>query len=372
MYIHELSDWPDFRWSAESLLESVASVRMKQGKLIGQMRSLGFMERQEATLETITLDVLKTSEIEGEFLDPNQVRSSIAKRLGLDIGRLKTQDRNIDAVVDMMIDVRDNYSKPLTSERLYAWHRNLFPNPRLVFPAIVVGAWRDDQRAPMRVVSGAVGRERIHFQAPAANLLDQEMDRFINWFEHSPTMEPLVKAGLAHLYFVTIHPFSDGNGRIARAIADLALARSEVTEQRFYSMSAQIRIERKDYYAVLEQTQKASMDATIWLQWFLGCLERAVDGAQDNLQRIINKARYWQLWKNLEINERQRNILNRLLDKNFEGKLNTSKWAKMNKTSSDTALRDIKQLVELGVLVKEASGGRETSYTLNEVAQLNT
>lgn len=368
MYIHELSDWPKFRWSAESLLEQVASVRLKQGKLIGRVQSLGFIEQRKAILETITADVVKTSEIEGELLDAEQVRSSIAKRLGLDIGALKPADRNVDGVVDIMMDVRDNYAKPLTYERLFQWHRDLFPNPNQGVLKIRVGVWRDDRESPMKVVSGPIGRERIHFQAPPAHLLNDEMDEFLNWFEHGAKIDPLIKAGLSHLWFITIHPFADGNGRIARAVADLALARSDATEQRFYSMSAQIRLERSDYYSVLERTQKASMDVTTWLQWFLGCLERAVDGAQENLQAVLTKARYWQSWKAIEMNVRQKKILNRILDGEFEGKLNNSKWAKINHCSPDTALRDITDLIHQGVLVKEPGGGRKTSYALNELA----
>ncbi len=371
MYIHELSDWPKFHWSTESLLEQVASVRLKQGKLIGRVQSLGFIEQKKAILETITADVVKTSEIEGELLDADQVRSSIAKRLGLDIGALKPPDRNVDGVVDMMMDVRDNYAEPLTCERLFRWHRDLFPHHNQGVVKMQVGVWRDDRESPMQVVSGPIGRERIHFQAPAANLLNDEIDAFLNWFERGAKTDPLIKAGLSHLWFITIHPFSDGNGRIARAIADLALARSEATEQRYYSMSAQIRLERNDYYNVLERTQKASMDVTTWLQWFLGCLERAVDGAQENLQTVLTKARYWQSWKTIAINERQRKILNRILDGEFEGKLNNSKWVKINNCSSDTALRDITDLVHHRILVKEPGGGRKTSYTLNDLDGTN-
>jgi Fic family protein len=367
VYIHELSDWPDFHCSNENLLQQVSSVRLKQGKLLGQMESLGFRAQKEAILQTITTDVVKTSEIEGEFLDPVQVRSSVAKRLGIDIGGLGTSDRNVDGIVEMMMDVAHNYNKPLTRARLFRWHKDLFPNAQKRLVKIRVGTWRDDREAPMRVVSGPYGRERVHFQAPAAERVDREMHAFITWFESQQATDPLIKAGLAHLWFVTIHPFSDGNGRIARAIADMALARSDRTDQRFYSMSAQIKTEQQSYYEVLERTQRASMDVTTWLQWFLSCLERAVDGAQDNLQRVLTKAHYWQSWGGLEINERQKKILNRLLDGTFNGKLNSSKWAKINKTSPDTALRDIKQLLDHGVLIREPGGGRSTKYALSEL-----
>jgi len=367
VYIHELSDWPNFHWSNENLLQQVTSVRLKQGKLLGQMESLGFRAQREAILQTITTDVVKTSEIEGEFLDPVQVRSSVAKRLGIDIAALRASDRNVDGIVEMMMDVVRNYNKPLTRARLFHLHKDLFPNPQQGLVKIRVGAWRDDREAPMRVVSGPYGRKRVHFEAPAAERLDREIHAFITWFENKQATDVLIKAGLAHLWFVTIHPFSDGNGRIARAIADMALARSDSSDQRFYSMSAQIKTEQKTYYEVLEQTQKASMDVTTWLQWFLSCLERAVDGAQDNLERVLVKAHYWQSWAGLEINERQKNILNRLLDGSFNGKLNSSKWAKLNRTSPDTALRDIKQLLDYGVLVREPGGGRSTNYALSDL-----
>ena len=370
-YIHELSDWPKFHWDQENLANSLASVRHRQGRLVGHMEALGFELQQQAELTALTDEVVKSSEIEGEKLDTNEVRSSIARRLGIDVGGLEPTDRHVEGVVEMMLDATRKYEQPLTADRLFGWHSALFPTGRSGMRKIRVGAWRDDSSGPMQVVSGPVGRERVHFEAPAAERLDQEMDRFLAWFNEKEAtkaqIEPVLKAGVAHLWFVTIHPFDDGNGRIARAIADLALARAEHTPQRFYSMSAQIRQERSAYYHILEQTQKGSLDITPWLDWFLVCLGRAIDGAQATLGTVLHKARFWQALSSVPINERQRTMLNRLLD-GFEGKLTTSKWAKMTETSSDTALRDITELVERGILVRGLEKGRSTSYALAQLA----
>ena len=363
-YIHELPDWPQFRWEDSRLAAPLASARHLQGRLVGQMEALGFKVREEAVLLTLTEDVLKSSEIEGEMLDADQVRSSVARRLGIDIGGLQPSDRHIDGVVEMMLDATQHYAQPLTSERLFGWHASLFPTGRSGMHRITVGAWRDDRSAPMQVVSGPVGRERVHFEAPAAARLDDEMRRFIEWFNSDTKLEPVLKAALAHLWFVTIHPFDDGNGRIARAIADMSLARSEASSQRFYSMSAQIRDERADYYRILEQTQRATMDVTAWMEWFLGCLTRAIEGAHGALTSVMAKSRYWEKLRDVPMNERQRLMIARLID-GFEGKLTSSKWAALTKSSPDTALRDIQQLVEHGVLVRNSAGGRSTSYSLN-------
>lgn len=362
MYVHELKDWPKFHWS-HKLAELLASVRHRQGRLIGHMEALGFDLRQEAVLETLTADVLKSSEIEGEKLDAVQVRSSIARRLGMDIGALKAADRNIEGVVEMMLDATRNYEQPLTADRLFGWHAALFPTGRSGMTAITVGGWRDDKTGPMQVVSGPIGKERVHYEAPKAKRLDREMKSFLKWFDGDKSIDLVLTAGLAHLWFVTIHPFDDGNGRIARAITDLALARSERSPQRFYSMSAQIRQERNDYYYILEWTQKGTMDITPWMEWFLGCLGRAIDGTQETLSAVFNKARFWERIKNIQINDRQRMVLNRLLD-GFEGKLTTSKYATLTKCSQDTAHRDILALVNHGVLKQNAEGGRSTSYSL--------
>ena len=365
-YIHELKDWPKFRWSQERLAERLAAVRHRQGRLIGRMEGLGFTLRAEAVLQTLTEEVVKSSEIEGETLDKEQVRSSIARRLGMDIGALTPAERNVEGVVEMMLDATQKFELPLTTERLFGWHAALFPTGRSGMTRIQVGAWRDGSSGPMQVVSGPMGREKVHYEAPAAKKLSREMRAFLAWFNGPETMDPVLKAGIAHLWFVTIHPFDDGNGRIARAIADMALARSENSSQRFYSMSAQIRAERKAYYDVLEATQKGDLDITAWLEWFLGCLNRAFDGAETILAAVFRKARFWELHGREPFNDRQRKILNRLLD-GFEGKLTSSKWASLGKTSQDTASRDIDDLVKRGILSKDAAGGRSTSYSLIKI-----
>lgn len=330
------------------------------------MEALGFALRTEASLVTLTEDVVKSSEIEGERLDRDQVRSSIARRLGIDIGALTPAERDVEGVVEMMLDATQRYVEPLTAERLFGWHAALFPTGRSGMHRIIVGAWRDDRTGPMQVVSGPVGRERVHYEAPSADRLAREMGTFVDWFNHEVSLDPVLKAGVAHLWFVTIHPFDDGNGRIARAIADMALARSERSVQRFYSMSAQIRAEREGYYDILEATQKGELDVTRWLEWFLRCLGRAIDGAETTLATVMAKARFWEARAGQSFNERQRLVLNRLLD-GFEGKLSSSKWAALAKCSQDTALRDIDDLVRRGVLARDAGGGRSTSYSLAEI-----
>jgi Fic family protein len=362
-YIHELPDWLHFRWNSDALAKQLAAVRLRQGRLIGRMQALGFHQQEEAVLTTLTEDVLKSSEIEGEILDRDQVRSSIARRLGMDIGALPPADRHVEGVVEMMLDATQNFKSELTEERLFGWHASLFPTGRSGMSKIIVGAWRDEKSGPMRVVSSPLGREKVHYEAPAAGRLDAEMKSFLEWFNAEDNTDPVIKAALAHLWFVTIHPFADGNGRIARAIADMSLARSEYSSQRFYSMSAQIRLERKAYYDMLEATQKGELDITPWLEWFLGCLDRAFDGAEKTLAAVFQKADFWKKYAVAKINERQRDILNRLLD-GFEGKLTSSKWALIEKCSPDTALRDIQDLVDQGILVKDEGGGRSTSYSL--------
>src|SRR5690606_944964 len=362
-YIHQLSDWPDFRWDQDDLAGRLAEIRHRQGRLLGRMEGLGFALQKEAELETLTLDVLKSSEIEGEKLDPEQVRSSIARRLGLDAGGTVPADRDVEGVVEMMLDATQRFAAPLSEDRLFGWHAALFPTGRSGMRKIIVGAWRDDADGPMQVVSGPVGRAKVHYEAPAAPLLPDEMARFIAWANGADRTDAVLRAGLAHLWFVTIHPFDDGNGRIARAIADLQLARSENSAQRFYSMSAQIRHERNDYYDILEHTQKGSLDVTPLLDWFLGCLGRAFDGTEATLATVMGKARFWERAARLSINERQRLVLNRLLD-GFTGKLTTKKWALIAKSSHDTALRDIQGLIDQGLLKKDEGGGRSTSYSL--------
>jgi Fic family protein len=364
-YIHQRPNWPRLRWDQAALAAPLAAVRHRQGRLVGRMEALGFPLRSEAMLQTLTQDVLKSSEIEGEILDKDQVRSSIARRLGIKIGALTPADRDVEGIVEMMLDATQRYDKPLTKERLFGWHAALFPTGRSGMHTIKVGAWRDDSSDPMRVVSGAIGQERVHYDAPRAAKLGGEMKAFLDWFEKTDGTDPVLKAGIAHLWFVTIHPFEDGNGRIARTIADMTLARSDQSPQRFYSMSAQIRQERNAYYHMLEATQQGELDITPWLEWFLSCLNRALDGAESILADVLRKAEFWRTHAGAAFNDRQRDILNRLLD-GFEGKLTSSKYAIIEKTSPDTALRDINDLLERGILAKDEGGGRSTSYSLRE------
>ena len=364
IYIHQRPEWPKFTWDVAELANSLAAAWQKQGRLLGRMQSLGLPLQEAAVLKTLTEDVIKSSEIEGENLDQEQVRSSIARRLGINAGALSPADRNVEGVVEMMLDATQNYNKPLAVERLFGWHASLFPTGRSNMRKIVVGAWRDDATDPMQVVSGPEGRSRVHYEAPAAHNLPQETGAFLKWFESDDKTDKIIRAALAHLWFVTIHPFDDGNGRIARAIADTALARAENSKQRFYSMSAQIRAERNDYYDILERTQKAAhLDVTPWLSWFLACLDRALDGSAKILKDVFVKAEFWKTHAQANINVRQRDMINRLLD-GFTGKLTSTKYAKIEKCSPDTALRDINVLIEMGILVKEEGGGRSTSYSL--------
>lgn len=361
-YIHLLPDWPQLASDQEKLALSLASLRHRQGRLLGRMEALGFTLQNEATLNTLTLDVLKSSEIEGERLNPDQVRSSIARRLGMDIAGLVSSDRHVDGVVDMMLDATQKHREPLSRNRLFGWHSALFPSGRSGLYKIKVGAWRDDD---IQVVSGAMGKERVHFQAPDASRLESEMEKFITWVNSHAPLDPVLKAGIAHFWFVTIHPFADGNGRIARALADMLLARADGTAQRFYSMSAQIQRERRDYYDSLEEAQKGTLDITRWLEWFLACLDRALTNTETLLGQVISKAQFWERANSHVLSERQKRVLNKFLD-GFEGKLTSSKWAKMAKCSQDTALRDIQDLIEKGLLIKEDSGGRSTSYTISQ------
>jgi Fic family protein len=366
VYIDEEPDWPKLHWNSEALTGLLAEVRHRQGRLLGQMQALSFGLQEEAVLRTLTEDVVKSSAIEGQELDPVTVRSSIAHRLGMDVGGLKPADSDVEGVVEMMLDATRNYDKPLTEERLLGWHASLFPTGRSGMRRITVGGWRNDSRGPMQFISGPVGKERVHFEAPKAPRLEKEMTEFPEWFNGGPEVDPVLKAGIAHLWFVTIHPFDDGNGRIARAIADLCLARSEKSSQRFYSMSAQIRQERKEYYDLLEHIQKGETDITEWLTWFLECLGRAIDGAETLLASVLTKARFWESLGASPLNDRQRLILNKLVD-GFDGKLTSSKWAKLTKSSQDTAQRDITDLVQRRILIRSEEGGRSTSYTLAQI-----
>lgn len=363
-YIYQHKDWPNFTWNYELISGRLGEVRNLQGKLAGKMESLGFSLREEAMLETITLDVLKSTEIEGVMLPSDQVRSSIARHLGMDVAGLVASDRFVDGVVQMTLDATRNAGFPLTADRLFNWHAALFPTGRSGISKITVGNWRKDETGPMQVVSGGFGKEKVHYQAPAAQALDKEMKSFMDWFNAESTLDPVIKAGIAHLWFVTIHPFDDGNGRIARAIADMQLARTDGSKQRFYSMSARIRIEQKAYYAILEKTQKGGLDVSEWMQWFLECLYNALLSTENTLSNVLSKARFWERYSAISLNERQRKMINKLLE-GFEGKLTTSKWAVISKCSADTALRDINDLVAKGILLKEEAGGRSTGYGLN-------
>ena len=368
-YIYQTKEWPRFTWDQEKLLNLLTQVSFKQGKLLGMMQSLGYQLQSEATLQALTLDVLKSSEIEGEILNSDQVRSSIARRLGIDIAGLIPADRYVEGVVEMMLDATQNYKAPLTEERLFDWHAALFPTRRTGMQRIVIGAWRDnDKTDPMQVVSGPMGKEKVHFEAPGAEIISDEMTAFLKWFNEDETKNAVINAAIAHLWFVTIHPFDDGNGRIARAITDMQLGRTDKSQQRFYSMSAQIRNERNGYYSILEKTQKGSVDITEWLQWFLTCLDRSISATDQTLANIMLKAKFWDKYSKETFNDRQKIMLHKLLD-GFEGKFNSSKWAKITKTSSDTALRDITNLLLRNILIKENTGGRSTSYVLKSDIQ---
>jgi Fic family protein len=363
-YIYNKKGWPSFTWEEEKLAKKLAEVRHLQGRLLGRMESLGFSLQTEATLQTITLDVLKSSEIEGEIFDFDQVRSSVARRLGVEIGGLIPSDRNIEGIVEMMLDATQNYQKPLTKKRLFEWNATMFPTGHSGIYEIVVGAWRDNAKDdPMQIVSGPLGRKKVHFQAPDSGVLDKEIKKFLDWFNSETLLDAVMKAAIAHLWFVTIHPFDDGNGRIGRAITDMQLARADGSNQRFYSMSAQIRKERKEYYDILENTQKGNLDITGWIEWFLDCLNRALVTTNETLALVMKKAKFWETHATASLNDRQVVMLNKLLD-GFVGKLTSSKWAKIAKCSSDTAVRDINDLLNRGILMKEAAGGRSTSYTL--------
>lgn len=367
-YIWQANDWPSWHFDLTALARSMTEVSRAQGILMGRLADVGMTLQNQASLAALTEDVVKTSEIEGETLNVESVRSSIARRLGVDIGALAPIDRHVEGVVEMVLDAAANCYEPVSRERLFGWHAALFPTGYSGLSNIKVGAWRDDASGPMQVVSGRIGRQRVHFEAPPADRLEIEISRFLDWVNGASSEQPLLKAGLGHLWFVTLHPFDDGNGRIARAIGDLLLARADGSPQRFYSLSAQIQRERKAYYDILERTQKRSMDVTEWLAWFLDTLHRAVDQAQHTLDAVLTKTHFWQRWGTTPLNKRQVKLLNRLLD-GFEGKLTSSKWAAIAKCSPDTALRDINDLLARELLRKSDAGGRSTSYKLNDLSE---
>ncbi|MBA3602991.1 MAG: Fic family protein [Parachlamydiaceae bacterium] len=365
MYIYDQSDWPKFKWDTDKISTILCPLLHDQGRLLGQMERVGFKLQQGTFLETLTQDVIKSSEIEGELLDQTQVRSSVAKHLGIDIGALLPSDRNVDGIVEMILDATQNYDQSLTKERLFYWHTKLFPIDK--YTKIKVGEWRQNV---MQVVSGKMGQEVVHYEAPKAGLLDKEMALFLKWVNEDSNLDPVLKAAIAHLWFITIHPFDDGNGRIARAISDMLLARAEKSSLRFYSLSAQIQSERKDYYKILEKTQKGDLDITAWIEWFLGCLGSAIEKARISLSNIFFKVKFWEKYQHVSLNERQKKVINKLLD-GFDNKLTTTKWSKMAKCSQDTAHRDIIDLIEKDILSKNTEGGRSTSYSLIQIDRAN-
>jgi len=363
-YIYQQSDWPKFKWDIKSVLLPLSNVRHLQGKLVGKMETLGFKLRSEAVLETLTIEVIKTSEIEGLVLDLDQVRSSIARKLGIEVSGLVPSDRYTDGVVEMMLDATQNYRQQLTTDRLYGWHSALFPSGRSGMYKIITGKWRDDSTGPMQVVSGALGKEKVHFEAPSAKQIGKEMNSFISWYNKEQDQDIILKSAIAHLWFITIHPFEDGNGRIARALSEMLLTRSDDTPQRFYSMSSQIRTARKEYYNILEKTQKGTLDITEWMLWYLKCLTDAINSSEIILSKVLSKHKFWIKYSSKALNSRQILMINKLLE-NFEGQLTSSKWAKIAKCSQDTALRDIQELLSMNILKKQPSGGRSTNYNLN-------
>jgi Fic family protein len=363
IYIYQYPDWPDFTWDSNALIAPLAQTRHLQGKLVGKMGSLGFRLRNEAVLETLTMEVLKSSEIEGQILNLDQVRSSIARHLGMKISGLVPSDRNVDGIVEMMLDVTQNFDEPLTIDRLSGWHSALFPSGRSGMYKIIVGKWRDDSTGPMQVISGAMGKEKVHYQAPPAIEIKKEMKSFLTWFNKESNEDLIIKSALAHLWFLTIHPFEDGNGRIARALSEMLLTRSDGLSQRFYSMSAQIKTERKGYYNILEKSQKGTLDVTGWLYWYIKCLENALYSSDEILFKVLYKHKFWTKFAAEILNSRQILLINKLLD-DFTGQLTSSKWAKIAKCSPDTALRDIQDLLNKNILQKNPSGGRSTNYKL--------
>ncbi len=366
MWIHEHHNWPKFIWDDKNLTSKLADIRHRQGRLLGRMEGLGFELKQEANLSTLTHDVVKSSIIEGEKLNPESVRSSIARKLGIEIGGLAPADRNVEGIVEIMLDATQQFSKPLRKDRLCNWQAALFPTGMSGLSPIIVGEWRTLALGAMQVVSGSSGRKKVHFEAPNAKRLEKEMQMFLDWFNDDHDMDPVLKAGIAHLWFVTIHPFEDGNGRIARAIGDMALARADGIPERFYSLSTQIASERKEYYDQLEKQQRSTPDITIWLEWFLDCLGRAISNAETTLGNVIFKAKLWEKINQQPVGERQRLVINRMLEDDFKGYMNTSKYAKLAKCSTDTALRDIQELKARGILIQNPGGGRSTSYRITD------
>ncbi len=359
MYIYQRKDWPLFTWNAEVITPLLGEVRHRQGKILGVMQGLGFRLQEETVLKTLTLDVVKSSEIEGEQLNPEQVRSSIARRLGIEIAGAVPAERDVEGVVEMLLDATQRYDAPLSDQRLFGWHAALFPIGRSGMYKIKTAAWRDDA---MQLTSGPMGKETVHFEAPSADKVPTEMIAFLDWFNAGQDIDPVLKAAFAHLWFVTIHPFEDGNGRIARAITDMQLARADQSKQRFYSMSAQIQADRNHYYDILESTQNGDLDITPWLEWFLNCLLHSMEQTDETISLTLKRAQFWEAQRTTDFNSRQQKVLQLLLD-DFFGKLTVSKYAKITKVSTDTSLRDIQDLIAKGILKQEGSG-RSTSYLI--------
>ena len=360
MWIHEHQNWTDFTWDTEAIASKLADIRHRQGRLLGRMAGLGFDFAPQASLDTLILDVMQSSAIEGEHLNLAEVRSSLARRLGIDIGGFIPASRDVDGIAELMLDATQNFMRPLTKDRLFAWHAALFPTGRSGMHKITTGDWRRPENDPMRVVSGAIGKEKIHYQAPSADRIEGEMQGFLAWFNGDETIDPVLKSAIAHMWFVNIHPFADGNGRIGRAIGDMALARADGSAHRFYSLSSQIMAERKHYYAQLEQQGQGTPDISKWLLWFLACLGRAIAGADTTLANVLFRADL----KQKPLNDRQWQVINRMLDQDFVGYMHTAKYAKMAKCSTDTALRDMQNLLALGICIQNKAGGRSTSYRL--------
>jgi Fic family protein len=366
MWIYERNNWPNFTWDSNVIASKLSNARFKQGILLGKMENLGFDLKKQASLDILTSDILKTSEIEGEELEADQVRSSVAKHLRIAGYSLSKPNRDVEALVEMILDATQNYATPLTKERLFKWHKILFSGTYNSDGSLNIGSWRDYKKDPMQVISGPYGKEKIHFEAPNAKKVETEMKNFLKWFEGESNDDSIIKSAIAHFWFVTIHPFEDGNGRIARAVTDLALARSENSSERFYSMSTQIEADRDAYYNILEVQQKKDLDITDWLVWFIECFQKAIDNSEEIISRVIYKSKIWNEASKFSLNDRQKSIINRMLDENFIGFMNTSKYAKLAKCSNDTALRDIKELQTYKILIQNEAGGRSTSYRLVE------
>jgi Fic family protein len=364
-YIWQKAEWPQWSFNSAVFSQLLSQVNLERGRLLGSMQALGFNLAEKASLKVLTCEVVKSSEIEGERLNPEAVRSSIARRLGIEVGGLIPSDKHVDGVVDMVIDATRDCSTALTQERLFGWHAALFSTGHTGMFKIAVASYRDDTAGTMQVVSSSIGREKVHYEAPSATVIQTEMAQFLDWFNSELGLDPVIKAGLAHLWFVTLHPFDDGNGRIGRAICDVALARADGSPQRFYSLSAQMQREREDYYNNLEKAQRSTLDVTAWLTWFLGCLLRAVQSANEELKGVVYLANLSHRLPSGKLNERQKKVLNMMIQ-GFNGNLTTGKWAKIAQCSTDTALRDIGELVELGVLLKAGESKRATHYALNE------